>query len=490
MKNKQLKIGALLSYLSIGINILSGLIYTPWMVRQIGQAQYGLYTLATSVIALFMVDFGLSSATARYVSKLHAEGDETGVNNFLGVIYKLYIAIDAVIFVALTVMYFLLDKIYVRLTPQELEQFRVVYLIVAMYSLVNFPFVTLNGILTGYEKFIHLKLADVIHRVLIIVLMVIALAAGFGLYALVTVNAVAGLLTIAYKLIVIRKKTPVAVNFRYSEKSLYKEIFSFSVWSTVAALAQRLIFNVTPSILGIVAGTADIAVFGVIMVIESYAYIITNAINGMFMPRIAKIYSGENPEQKIEALMLKVGRFQYAVNGLIVAGFAVVGREFILLWMGPDYLTAYTGILLVIIPGLFFSSLQIGHTAVLVTNNVHLYALINVVVGIVNIIFSPVLASFFGVVGACMSIFIAYIIRAVLLNLLYNYKLGIDMKTFAVNCYIKMSFPVVVSIILGLLICRFLPWSEWLGFVCKACFVGAVYMVVLMLVGLERKNRK
>lgn len=478
-----------MSYLSIGINILAGLSYTPWMIRQIGQAQYGLYTLATSVIALFMVDFGLSSATSRYVSKLHAEGDEIGVNNFLGVVCKLYIAIDAVIFVVVTVMYFLLDEIYVRLTPRELEQFRVVYLIVAMYSLVNFPFITLNGILTGYEKFIQIKLADVIYRILIIVLMVIALTAGFGLYALVTVNAFAGLLTIVYKLIVIRRETPVVVNFSYREKSLYKEIFSFSIWSTVAALAQRLVFNITPSILGIVAGAADIAVFGVIVLIESYAFIITNAINGMFMPRIARIYSEDNPTKKIEKLMLKVGRFQYMINGLIVAGFTVVGKEFIGLWMGEDYLSAYFGTLLVLVPGLFFSSLQIGHTAVFMTKQVHLYALINLAVGCVNIILSPVLASLYGVIGACISIFLVYMIRAVLLNLLYDKKLGIDMRSFARKCYIKMSIPIVASVTIGVSVCRFVSWSGWLGFVCKSCIVALVYIVIVACIVSKKENR-
>ena len=72
--SKQIKLGAVLSYASIAINILSGLLYTPWMINQIGQNDYGLYTLANSVITLLMVDFGLSSATARYLSKYNAEG--------------------------------------------------------------------------------------------------------------------------------------------------------------------------------------------------------------------------------------------------------------------------------------------------------------------------------------------------------------------------------------------------------------------------------
>ena len=114
-KSRQLKIGAILSYVSIIVNVIAGLIYTPWMVNQIGKSQYGLYTLANSLIALFLLDFGLGSATTRYVSKYRAEGDEEKVSNFLGVIYKLYLIIDAIIFSVLLILFFCLNRFILRL---------------------------------------------------------------------------------------------------------------------------------------------------------------------------------------------------------------------------------------------------------------------------------------------------------------------------------------------------------------------------------------
>lgn len=176
----QIKIGAILSYLSIGINIIAGLLYTPWMVDTIGKSDYGLYTLANSLITLFLVDFGLSSAVSRYVAKYRAEGRQDKVNNFLGAVYKLYLIIDAVIFVALLIIYFCIDSVYVKLTLAELEKFKVVYLISASFAVINFPFVTFNGILNSYEQFIPLKLADVIYRILLVALTVITLLFGCG----------------------------------------------------------------------------------------------------------------------------------------------------------------------------------------------------------------------------------------------------------------------------------------------------------------------
>ena len=42
----QIKAGAIISYFAIVFNIITGLLYTPWMVRQIGQSNYGIYSLA------------------------------------------------------------------------------------------------------------------------------------------------------------------------------------------------------------------------------------------------------------------------------------------------------------------------------------------------------------------------------------------------------------------------------------------------------------
>lgn len=482
----QLKAGAVISYLSIALNILAGLVYTPWMIGQIGQNQYGLFTLANSLISLFLLDFGLSSATSRYVAKLHAQGDEEGVGNFLGVVYKLYLLIDLAILLVLVVIYFMLDTVYGNLPVAELAQFKVVYVIAAAFSVIQFPFVTFNGILTAYEQFIPLKLADVIYRILLIAMMVVALSLGYGLYALVLVHALSGILIIIYKFFVIQKKIKCQVHFRYRDRALYRNVFAFSLWSTVAALSQRLIFNITPSILGATAGAAATAVFGIVATIESYVYIVSNAINGMFIPRVAHIYTEENAEQKLQALLLKVGKYQYALEGLIVAGFAVLGKDFMRLWMGEAYADAYTGVLLVTIPGLFFTSLHVANTAIVMKNKVRYYALVCLVTGLINITLSGTLSGQYGVIGACVSIAIAYTFRAVMLHILYPRILNFNLKEFVVGCYMKLSIPILLTMVSGTWIAGGLPTDTWAGiFICGMILVS-VYLFCLLL--LERKQ--
>ena len=70
----QIKIGAALNYVIIGLNTLVGLLYTPYMLRMLGQNDYGLYSLVASVIAyLTILDFGFGNAIIRYTAKFRAE---------------------------------------------------------------------------------------------------------------------------------------------------------------------------------------------------------------------------------------------------------------------------------------------------------------------------------------------------------------------------------------------------------------------------------
>lgn len=488
-RSRQITVGAFLSYLSVAFSIAAGLLYTPWMVRQIGQSQYGLYTLASSLIGLFLVDFGLSSATARYVSRYHAQGDEEKVNAFLGTVYRLYLIIDAAIFIALIAVYFCTDTIYKNLTAEELSRFRVVYLMAAGFSVIQFPFTPLSGVLSSYELFVQQKLADLLQRALTILLVVAALLNGMGLYALVAANAAAGLAAIVLRLWMIRRHTGVRAAFRPVDRGLLKELFGFSAWITAASLAQRLIFNVTPSILAVVASSSAIAVFGIVTTVEGYTFTITNAINGMFMPKVSRIEVGGDRRETLQPLLLLVGRFQYALNGLILAGFAVVGREFILLWMGEGFVDVYGAILLVLVPGLFYNSLQIGHTAVVVQNRVRVTALVNIAAGAINVGLSCFLSKRWGVLGAGLSICTAYLFRTAALLAIYHRTLPLDIPAFCRKCYLAFAPVIVITVLVGFLIKRLLPIGGWLSLAVHGGAVCLVYAGLTMAIGLNEAEK-
>ncbi|MBQ2890173.1 MAG: oligosaccharide flippase family protein [Clostridia bacterium] len=486
-KRSQIRTGALLSYFAIAFNMIAGVIYTPWMISQIGQANFGLYTLATSLITMFVVDFGMSAAVSRFVSKYRAENDQEKVNNFLGIVYKLYTLIAAIILIALIVIGIFIDQIYANLTASEIETFKVLYVIVGFYSVVSFPFINLNGIMNAYEKFIEHKFADLFHKVFIIVAMVIALIQGRGVYALVTVNAISGLLTIAIKLLVIRIKTPVRVNFKFWDKGMLKEIFSFSFWTTIASLAQRLIFNISPSIIAMVSvtGAVGVAVFGLATTIEGYVFTFSTAINGMFMPRISRIVHAGKKEEELLPLMIRVGRIQCVILGILIAGFVALGQEFITdVWGKPDFAQSYVCAILLILPSFFYLPMQIANTTITVENKVKLRAGVYIIMGVVNVVLSFILSKFFGAFGASLSIFIAYMVRTILMVTIYHKVLKLDIRKFFKETYLKLVPQLVLAMIIGGLFSRINPITNpYFKFMLDGAVLVGSYFVIMWIKG-------
>ena len=228
MALSQIKYGALISYATIFFNIVAGILYTPWMIQQIGTADYGLYSLVTAVISYFLIDFGLGSVIGTYVAKYRAQQNIHKVNLIIGISYRAYIIITACITLGLLICYFFLSDIFKELTETEIIKFKTIYCIGGFFSVCNFPFTPVNGILIAYERFIVLKLADLTQRILCIVLIVCSLLSGYGLYALVLVNGVIGLFISLLKFIYIKFNIGININIKETDKTIFREIASFS----------------------------------------------------------------------------------------------------------------------------------------------------------------------------------------------------------------------------------------------------------------------
>lgn len=475
--NSQIKRGAVLSYISIGITILMGLFYTPWMISSIGKENYGLYTLANSVIMFFMFDFGLSSAITRFMAKYIAEGRQDKSNNCLGIVYKLYFLVDILISLVLLGIYFYIPEIYQKLTPDEIEKFKVVYAIASLYSIMSFPFILVNGILTASEKFIQLKGCEVFQKLFIVAAMTICLLCGYGLYALVLVKAVSGALTIILKFICIKRYTNNRINFSYFNKNEFREIISFSGWTTIVSFSQRFIFTIAPTLLGIFSSSVAIAIFGIACTLEGFVWTFSTAISGMFLPMVSRIYAKGDGD--ILPLMIKVGRIQIYVVGLIVLGFLCLGNDFIGLWVGDSFHEAYIGTALLILPSLFFTPQEIASQAVLAQNKVKKQALIYLFSAVFNVIACCVLAKPLGALGICIAVCITYFLRGIWMNVVYYKDLNINIFKFFKESFGRMAISLAISLTIGVILNVCITGHGWIYLVLKVAIFFIVYIISL-----------
>lgn len=488
--NGQIKIGAVLSYLTIFVNIITGIVYTPWMIHSIGSSDYGLYTLAMSLINTFTVDFGLGMAVQKYVSKHLADHDQKKADQTVGIVLKLYLLITVLLLAVFLGLYFLVGRIYPELSATEIEKFKGLYIIAVINCVVTFPFIPADGILLSYERFIESKICGFIHKIVTITFTVTALCVGWGVYSLVAANLLGGILHILVRLYVIKKKTKLKPDFKYKDFPYLKEMMLFSVWASVSSLAIRFILSIQPSILGMVAGTAEIAIFGYAVSLESYIYLFVNALNGFFLPILTRMDKKEDVQkgEQIVGLMTKVGRFILLLYGLMFIGFCAMGKEFITLLLGDGYIKSYYCTILICAYGLVAYPQQIANTYIMVKNKVKKRAIISMVALGLCIICSLFLGKYYGAIGVSIGICISLVLYVVLTNRMYQRDLNMDIASFFKNCHLKLLPGLLLHFILAVLI-SYIPFGGWRGFVIKTLMICLAYFLIAWLMMLEQHEK-
>ena len=100
-KEKNYKVSVILAYITLGVNCLSGIFFTPYMIHKLGESDYGLYQLIGAFVGyLSVLNMGMSSAVTKYISKYYRQKDYKRQGNFLGFVLWYYSFISVIILFA------------------------------------------------------------------------------------------------------------------------------------------------------------------------------------------------------------------------------------------------------------------------------------------------------------------------------------------------------------------------------------------------------
>ncbi len=487
----QVRAGAIISYITIFFNIIAGFLYTPWLLRQLGDSDYALYTLVNSVMTYFVLDFGMGAAITRFVAKYRAEGEEEKVKNLLGLSAKIYLLLDVIVFIALLVVYFLLDNIYVNLTQVEIERFKILFLLAGVASVCSFPFLPVNGVYTAYEKLYAQKLFDLIAKILTVVSIVVALFLGGNIYLVVLFNVGITFLTHLFKFGFIKRAERLEINLKYKDTQMLKSLLGFSVWVMLAAIADRFFFTFMPSLLGIVSNSTQITLFSIAVSIENYICLFGGAFNSLFLPRVTKMVIDKESPEKITDLMIKVGRIQLIIVSTFVVALVAMGDEFIKCWVGAGREDSYIVMVLIIVPTLIHFTQGIASEMIYATNNVKYRAMVYALGSVISIVLTVILGPRFGAIGAgigiCAGLVISHII---LMNIVYKFKLKLNIGRYFKQCQLRMLIPLIISGIIAYVVKLIYPTDNLIVFLLKGVCWGALHLVLVWLLIMNKEEKQ
>lgn len=361
----QIKWGAIISYITVAFNIISGLFFTPFLIEKVGSNVYGVYTLVITFLNYFLIDFGLGNSVSKYISFYRTDNKQDKINEFASVIFKLFFTIAIIIGIILSILYFFVEKFFTGLTEYEITILKKMYIISGTSAVSLFLFIPLDGILTAYEKFFELKFCELFRKVTIIALSVMALEVSCNIIAVSAVNAIVGFIVVGIKIGIVKRTIPIKIKWQYFSKDIFVQVAGFSVWLTIIMIAQRFIIPIAPTILGRFSNANEISIFSIATTVEGYIYTIASCLNGLFLPKLTEmLVKGKN--QEINNLFIIVGRIQSMIIGLIITCFIIFGKEFLNIWVGEKFLKSYWVILLLIVPTIITYSQEIANSILII----------------------------------------------------------------------------------------------------------------------------
>ncbi len=489
MRNKQISGGIVLSFLSQLIGIGVGLAYTPIMIRILGQNEYGLYQLVQSTVNyLMLMNFGFNGAYIRYYSIANAKHDEKEIANINGMFFNIFLFLAGLVVLGGGILYANIGILGDNLTAADYTVARQLLIIMVANLALSMPNSLFVAYMSAKERFVAQKVVQIVSNLLIPLLNLPLLLLGYGSVGVVSVTLGLTVLRLVINVVYCIKKLRIRVNFRFFNKTIFVDLLGFTFFIFLSDLVDQLNSNVDKLLLGRLQGTVAVALYSVAFNLKTQYTSLTWLIPEMYIPRINKLaIEGTNQEQT--DLFTKIGRVNHFIVALVISGFILCGREFMALWVGPEYDVSYYATIILMFAGYIPAVQTLGVNIQNAKNKHRMRSFVYLGVAVLNVIASVFLIRRWGVIGTCLGTLFAVLVgNGLFMNVYYHKQLGLNIFQFWKEILRAVPF-LLPPIGFGILLLRVLTirsWSTLLLFV--GCY-SAVYCISLFAFGLKKDER-
>lgn len=444
--SKQRKIGAIMSYASVIINTLVTLVFVPFLIRSIGQSEYGLYSLVSSIIGyLTVLDLGFGDAIVVYTSKYHSQKKYTEEKKLHGMFNVIYTIIGIVAAILGITLYFNVELIFGQtMSTIELHKAKIMMLILSFNLFITFSFSIYSAIVSAYEKFVFQKLLSLLSTILKPLIMIPLLIFGFKSIALVLVITGLNLALSLSNYIFCKRSLKINIKSEKFDRNLFKEIFSYSFFIFLNVIVQKVNYSVDHFVLGAVSGTIAVSIYSVAGQFSNLFRNIASSCSNVMLPKISKMISRNSSDEELSNEFIKLGRLQWYIIFLILSGFIIFGKQFIYFWVGDSYNTSYYIALILLIPESFVLVQNIGVYIMQIKKKHKFKAIVATITAILNLIISIPLAKMYSGIGSAIGTCLALIVcNLIIINIYYQKKVGLNIIKFWKNILL-ISLPNIV----------------------------------------------
>ncbi|OPY61755.1 MAG: putative membrane protein EpsK [Pelotomaculum sp. PtaU1.Bin065] len=439
------------NWLAYFVNIVISFFMMPFIIKSLGDTRYGIWVLIGSLTGyLGLFDLGIATSIHKYVAEYYSKKDNKSLNSFISTSYVAYLLIGVVVFLVTIFLAINFNRFFLS-ASNLIPETRLVMVIVGFNIAIGFPLGVLGGIVRGLQRFDINSLVETVAFVVKSFLVIIMLKAGYGLVALAVISLVTTVIAHVWRAIYAYFIYPeLKISFSFFQKSFLKKIFKYSIFSFVLAVATKIIFYTDSIVIGVFLSSAAITYYSIGGRLVEYIRQVILEMIGVILPT-ASSFDAQNDKDKIRKLLIAGTKYSMIVFIPFAAFLFVMGKDFIALWMGAQYVDRTISVLFILLFSQFFAVSQIASGTILLGVNKHRFlALLSMVEALVNLILSLVLVRKMGIVGVAIGTAIPLIVNNFIILPVYVCKvLGVPVVE-----YVKKSMvsPLLVMVpLIGLL---------------------------------------
>lgn len=491
-KSNSYKVGAVFSYATLALNCLVSIFFTPYIIRCLGEGEYGLYQLIGAFAGyLSIMDMGMSSAVTKYVAKYYRQNETKKQENFLAVMVRYYICISVIVLIIGSVMYGQIGNLFSdTLSNSEVIKARRMFILLIMNLIITLFGGIFRGVMSAYECFLQTKGAEFARVILRVFMIYGILFLGGDSIGLVTIDTLLNVVFFVYRMAYCFRMVGIRIHYYGIDKAELKEVIFFSFFVFLNLVFDQLNWKIDHTILGIKESTIAVTVYSIGMNFSNYFMNFSVAVKSLFLPKVMHMETDGADGQQYTEFLIRTGKMQGYLLFYLYFAFLIFGRQFISLIMGKDYYEAWLSAVLVM-TGLLVPLLQnAGHPILQAKNKHHVYVVVCLCISVVNAVSTWFIVDSKGIVGAAFMTMISFVVgQGIFLSWYYNKKIGIKMTLFFKEIIKNNIMPIVGAVFAGGLLIQNVVIDTWLSFLICGGIYSLIYWLSTYIWGMSKQDK-
>lgn len=379
--------------ISLFINILIAILYTPYLVSSLGIIAYGVLPLALLINQyISILATSLTGSLTRFYSISIQENNLNNASSYLSGALLVIIGIIISVFPICIYIIWFVDEVF-NIPPLLVESAKVLFTFTFLSFICSLLTNFLSIIFYSNNRLDILNKINIIRQFSKVVFNIVLFESiavdikyvGIG-------NFLGEFIVLIFTFIIFRSLLVkgLVVSFKKIDKMIFSSLFIMTTWVIIHQVGDMAIYKTDILFINKMWGTKESGVLGALSDFGSYVMLVIGVVSSLFGPLILIAYSNKDHEE-VKKLAINNSLIIGLITAVICAVLVGYSASFLSLWLGKDFsdFSLWLDIKLFTLP--FYAASGVFAFVYRSWNKVKIPAVLTVVVGVVNVIVTYIL---------------------------------------------------------------------------------------------------